>query len=143
MIALDNVIPAKVLRRDIGEILQKVGIAFLGILALLAAWVQGIRSRALVHRLDVEAQQRSNLEELSLAASGLAHETKNPLGIIRGLAQRLKDSSGLSRRGRDTAAQIQRALEATGGNKTRAAQLLGITRRGLIYKLKRMASSSA
>ena len=33
---------------------------------------------------------------------------------------------------------IRRALEKTGGNRTRAAELLGITRRGLIYKLKRL-----
>ncbi len=33
---------------------------------------------------------------------------------------------------------IQQALEQTGGNRTKAADLLGITRRGLIYKLKRL-----
>lgn len=33
---------------------------------------------------------------------------------------------------------IRRALERTGGNRTRAAESLGITRRGLIYKLKRL-----
>jgi DNA-binding NtrC family response regulator len=33
---------------------------------------------------------------------------------------------------------IRRALEQTGGNRTRAAGLLGITRRGLIYKLRRL-----
>ncbi len=33
---------------------------------------------------------------------------------------------------------IRRALDRTHGNRTRAAQLLGITRRGLIYKLKRL-----
>ncbi len=33
---------------------------------------------------------------------------------------------------------IRRALEQTGGNRTRAAEILGITRRGLIYKLKRL-----
>ncbi|MEW6265245.1 MAG: sigma-54 dependent transcriptional regulator [Thermodesulfobacteriota bacterium] len=36
---------------------------------------------------------------------------------------------------------IKRALERTGGNRTRAAALLGITRRGLIYKLKRLGMS--
>ena len=36
---------------------------------------------------------------------------------------------------RDT---IRRALTQTDGNRTRAAELLGITRRGLIYKLKRL-----
>jgi two-component system response regulator HydG len=33
---------------------------------------------------------------------------------------------------------IRHALEQTTGNRTRAAELLGITRRGLIYKLKRL-----
>jgi DNA-binding NtrC family response regulator len=33
---------------------------------------------------------------------------------------------------------IRRALDQTAGNRTRAAKLLGITRRGLIYKLKRL-----
>jgi len=33
---------------------------------------------------------------------------------------------------------VRRALEQTGGNRTKAAELLGITRRGLIYKLKRL-----
>ncbi len=33
---------------------------------------------------------------------------------------------------------IRRALKQTGGNRTRAAELLGITRRGLIYKIKRL-----
>jgi DNA-binding NtrC family response regulator len=36
---------------------------------------------------------------------------------------------------------IRRALEQTGGNRTHAAELLGITRRGLIYKLKRLGLS--
>lgn len=33
---------------------------------------------------------------------------------------------------------VKAALKQTGGNRTHAAQLLGITRRGLIYKLKRL-----
>ena len=33
--------------------------------------------------------------------------------------------------------EIRKALQETGGNRTRAATLLGITRRGLLYKLKR------
>ncbi len=36
------------------------------------------------------------------------------------------------------AESIRRTLEQTDGNRTRAAELLGITRRGLIYKLKRL-----
>jgi DNA-binding NtrC family response regulator len=33
---------------------------------------------------------------------------------------------------------VTAALKQTGGNRTHAAQLLGITRRGLIYKIKRL-----
>jgi len=33
---------------------------------------------------------------------------------------------------------IRRTLEQTGGNRTRSAEILGITRRGLIYKMKRL-----
>lgn len=33
---------------------------------------------------------------------------------------------------------VARALHQTGGNRTKAAELLGITRRGLLYKLKRL-----
>lgn len=33
---------------------------------------------------------------------------------------------------------VAAALDQTGGNRTHAAELLGITRRGLIYKIKRM-----
>jgi DNA-binding NtrC family response regulator len=35
---------------------------------------------------------------------------------------------------------IQRALEATGGNKTQAAKMLGISREGLRKKIKRLLS---
>ena len=36
---------------------------------------------------------------------------------------------------------VRRALDQTSGNRTKAAELLGITRRGLIYKLKRLGLS--
>ena len=50
----------------------------------------------MVERLLEERRQRERWQELSVAASGLAHETKNPLGIIRGLAQRLRAAPELS-----------------------------------------------
>lgn len=50
-------------------------------------------------RLLEERLAREHWQGLSVAASGLAHETKNPLGIIRGLAQRIhrRDLSPVSR----------------------------------------------
>jgi transcriptional regulator with PAS, ATPase and Fis domain len=48
-------------------------------------------------------------------------------------------SSGLqSRLDRAEREAIERALEASGGNQTRAAKLLGLTRRALIYRMERV-----
>ncbi|MEM1183022.1 MAG: HAMP domain-containing sensor histidine kinase, partial [Acidobacteriota bacterium] len=60
----------------------------------------------LVERLRREQRERKRYEELSLAASGVAHETKNPLGIIRGLAQRLTTAPNVDQSTKVRAAQI-------------------------------------
>ena len=52
-------------------------------------WYRHSRSRVLMRVLTREHAKREMLEEQMLAAAGLAHETKNPLGIILGLSQRL------------------------------------------------------
>ena len=88
------------------EVLQTLGIGVAGILALVLAWVQSNRQRSLQDRLRHERTERERWQELSLAASGLAHETKNPLGIIRGLAQRIVDTAEGSDADRDRAQKI-------------------------------------
>jgi len=60
------------------------------------AWIMAIRSGLLAEQLEVERARRSHLEELGLAAAGLAHETKNPLGIIMGLSQQIARSPGVT-----------------------------------------------
>ena len=62
---------------------------FAGISALGAslAWRNLGRTADLQIRLVRASEQNSHLKELNLAAAGLAHETRNPLNIIRGLAQ--------------------------------------------------------
>ena len=63
------------------------------VLALLGvAWaitVRLVQARAHATLLETETK---HLRELGQAAAGLAHETRNPLGLIRGWAQRLADS---------------------------------------------------
>jgi len=71
---------------------------FAGISALGAglAWRNTARTAELQIRLVRASEQNSHLKELNLAAAGLAHETRNPLNIIRGQAQmlaRLPDAS--------------------------------------------------
>ena len=65
----------------------------IGFLATLAVCGYGIAWRSfgntseLQIRLARASEINSHLKELNLAAAGLAHETRNPLNIIRGLAQ--------------------------------------------------------
>ncbi len=63
--------------------------ALVCILAVTGAWIAGIRRRILAGELAAERIRSAHLEELGLAAAGLAHETKNPLGIIMGMAQQI------------------------------------------------------
>ena len=64
---------------------------FAGISALGAglAWRNLARTSELQIRLVRASEQNSHLKELNLAAAGLAHETRNPLNIIRGQAHML------------------------------------------------------
>jgi signal transduction histidine kinase len=51
------------------------------------AWRNLNRNAELQIRLVKAGEMNSHLAQLSLAAAGLAHETRNPLNLIRGLAQ--------------------------------------------------------
>lgn len=64
--------------------------ALVCILAVTAVWITGIHRRILAGELAAERIRSAHLEELGLAAAGLAHETKNPLGIIMGMAQQIE-----------------------------------------------------
>ncbi len=47
------------------------------------------KNKALLMKIKQYKKISVQAEELSLTAAGLAHETKNPLGVIRGLAQQI------------------------------------------------------
>jgi signal transduction histidine kinase len=71
---------------------------FAGISALGAGlvWRNLGKNAELQIRLVRASEQNAHLKELSLAAAGLAHETRNPLNLIRGQAQliaRLPDAT--------------------------------------------------
>lgn len=53
----------------------------------VVAWRSFERSSDLELRLVKASEMNSHLKQMNLAAAGLAHETRNPLNIIRGLAQ--------------------------------------------------------
>ncbi len=67
----------------------RIGIILFFLTAGVATWHMVIRNRVLAEQLKTERAHSAHLEELGLAAAGLAHETKNPLGIISGIAQQI------------------------------------------------------
>lgn len=85
-----------------------VGIAVLGL-----AWSASFRNRALRERLRAAHDRRDQIEELSLAAAGLAHETKNPLGIIRGMAQQIAAGNGSPDSAKQMAREIMEEADIT------------------------------
>ena len=56
------------------------------VLGTALAWSNLSKSADLQIRLVRASEMNSHLKELNIAAAGLAHETRNPLNIIRGLA---------------------------------------------------------
>jgi len=71
--------------------LRLVIVFFAGVSAIGAglAWRSISKSSELQIRLVRASELNSHLKEMNLAAAGLAHETRNPLNIIRGMAQML------------------------------------------------------
>lgn len=60
------------------------------------AWRTVARTSELQIRLVRASEMNTHLKEMNLAAAGLAHETRNPLNIIRGMAQMLSRQSDAS-----------------------------------------------
>jgi signal transduction histidine kinase len=65
------------------------------------AWRNLAKSSELQIRLVRASEMNTHLKEMNLAAAGLAHETRNPLNIIRGLAHMISKQP-------DTAPEVQR-----------------------------------
>lgn len=65
------------------------------VLALVAlAWQANVRVVEADGRNRLLETEAKHLRDLSQAAAGLAHETRNPLGLIRGWTQRLAQANG-------------------------------------------------
>ena len=76
--------------------------AFIGLLATVSvagyglAWSNAGKTSELQIRLVRASELNSHLKEMNLAAAGLAHETRNPLNIVRGLAQMISKQEDAS-----------------------------------------------
>jgi signal transduction histidine kinase len=58
-----------------------------GTIVSILAWRNVGKNAELQIRLVKAGEMNTHLKEMNLAAAGLAHETRNPLNLIRGLAQ--------------------------------------------------------
>jgi signal transduction histidine kinase len=76
--------------------------SIIGVLATVSVLGSGLAWRTLASSSDLQirlvraSQLNLHLKEMNLAAAGLAHETRNPLNIIRGLAQMISKQDDAS-----------------------------------------------
>ncbi len=87
MLVMPAKIPHFILKHDL---LLRVFIVFLAMVAVVGlglAWRSVLQNSDLQIRLVRASELNSHLKEMNLAAAGLAHETRNPLNIVSGLAQ--------------------------------------------------------
>ena len=89
--------------------------SLLACLALGVAWRAVDRSANLRVRLVREEELTTHLRELNMAAAGLVHETKNPLNLIRGLAQMIGRGTGQPASTKDTALKITEEVDRVTG----------------------------
>ncbi len=78
------------------------------LLLLLASLVRSARQRQRVLQAGLAlAQERAAYHErLAQMGAGFAHETKNPLGLVRGLAQAISDTEGIDTSSREYSRRI-------------------------------------
>ena len=75
-----------------GDLRQRVFLTVIGLVAvagLALLYRQMTRSSQLGLQLVRAEAMNNHLREMNLSAAGLAHETRNPLNVVRGLAQML------------------------------------------------------
>ena len=86
-------------RATLYDLWMRTIIALLGTIAVAGyglAWRNLEKTSELQLRLVRASELNLHLKEMNLAAAGLAHETRNPLNIIRGLAQMISKQQDAS-----------------------------------------------
>ncbi|MBI3867634.1 MAG: hypothetical protein HY299_03800 [Verrucomicrobia bacterium] len=81
-LSVERAIAADLWARAVVAILGAVAVAGVSL-----AWRNTANSAQLKLRLLRASELNNHLREMNIAAAGLAHETRNPLNIVRGLAQ--------------------------------------------------------
>jgi signal transduction histidine kinase len=93
-------------RRDVRSRVIIILLATISVLGSGLAWGNLAKSADLQIRLVRASELNTHLKEMNLAAAGLAHETRNPLNIVRGLAQLISRQPEAPAEIRDKSKQI-------------------------------------
>jgi signal transduction histidine kinase len=94
------------IERDLWTRLGLVAFALLAVIGLGLGWRGMDKSLELRVALARSRERAHQLEEKNVAAAGLAHETRNPLNIIRGLAQLIQAEPVLSPKARQMSGEL-------------------------------------
>jgi len=98
--------------RDLWLRLVMLCVTLVAVVAFGLAWRNMGRTAQLQLRLIRASEMNSHLRELNIAAAGLAHETRNPLNIVRGLAQMIAKqedaSSGIRKKSLEITEEVDR-----------------------------------
>ncbi|MCX7047915.1 MAG: ATP-binding protein [Candidatus Sumerlaeota bacterium] len=147
------VLSAKALRREIERDLWLrlciMSGALMAGLGLGLAWRGRERSAALAVSLMRAGEMNRHLTEMNLAAAGLAHETRNPLNIVKGLAQliaRQEDATpDIQRRSLEIAEEVDRVAgrlnEFMDYSRPRAPQLAPVSLHAVARSVERALES--
>jgi signal transduction histidine kinase len=81
-------------------------LATVSVVGIGLAWQNLVKTSELQVYLLRASELNSHLREMNLAAAGLAHETRNPLNIVRGLAQMISKEPGAAEEIRGKSLQI-------------------------------------
>lgn len=90
VLVLDAAGTAAQIRKDVHRHLALAALGFVAVLALGLGWRELTRVADLRLKLLRSHEMNEHLKEMNLAAAGLAHETRNPLNLVSGLAQALR-----------------------------------------------------
>jgi signal transduction histidine kinase len=85
----------------------------LALFALAIVWRSREQSLRLAASLETSRERVRALEFLGRIGAGLAHETRNPLGVVRGHAQRMREKAGSEEETRRAAAAIEEETDRT------------------------------
>lgn len=96
IVLLDRSIADTLQRRALGSRTAVVLAGGLGLVLIAVVWCLTVGWAEAAGRARLLETEARHLRELGQAAAGLAHETRNPLGLIRGWMQRLADAESPS-----------------------------------------------